>query len=105
MHLMYWSEVLNICLLTLPATKDSAPPARRVERYAVSAKIEAWDKPSLIAVANDHTRALLLAGSEEPAQYALMAVATFAPFYTCVSYILARNQTAGKGVEKLLPPP
>ena len=61
------------------------------DRYAVSvdisAKIEAWDKPSLVAVANDHTRVLLvtaatkqeaarlLANSEEPAQYALMAVA------------------------------
>lgn len=33
------------------------------DRYAVSvdisAKIEAWDKPSLVAVANDHTRVLL----------------------------------------------
>lgn len=63
------------------------------ERYAVSvdisAKLEAWDKPSMIAVANDHTRVLLvtpatkqaaarlLAGSEEPAQYALMAILTY----------------------------
>ncbi len=63
------------------------------DRYAVSvdisAKVEAWDKPSLIAVANAHTRVLLvapatkqaaarlLAGSEEPAQYALMAVLTY----------------------------
>ena len=63
------------------------------DRYAVSvdisAKIEAWDKPSLVAVANDHTRVLLvtaatkqaaarlLANSEEPAQYALMAVLAY----------------------------
>lgn len=63
------------------------------DRYAVSvdisAKIEAWDKPSLIAVANDHTRVLLvtpatkqaaarlLAGSGEPVQYALMAVLAY----------------------------
>jgi hypothetical protein len=63
------------------------------ERYAVSvdisAKLEAWDKPSLIAVANDHTRVLLvtaatkqaaarlLASGEEPAQYALMAILTY----------------------------
>ena len=63
------------------------------DRYAVcvdiSAKIEAWDKPSLVAVANDHTRVLLvtpatkqaaarlLADSEEPAQYALMAVVAY----------------------------
>ena len=63
------------------------------DRYAVSvdisAKIEAWDKPSLIAVANAHTRVLLvtaatkqaaarlLASGEEPAQYALMAVLTY----------------------------
>ena len=55
----------------------------------ISAKIEAWDKPSLVAVANDHTRVLLvtaatkqeaarlLANSEEPAQYALMAVLAY----------------------------
>ena len=63
------------------------------ERYAVSvdisAKIEAWDKPSLVAVANDHTRVLLvtaatkqeaarlLANGEEPVQYALMAVLAY----------------------------
>lgn len=63
------------------------------DRYAVcvdiSAKLEAWDKPSLIAVANDHTRVLLvtpatkqaaarlLAGSGEPVQYALMAVLAY----------------------------
>ncbi len=63
------------------------------DRYAVfvdiSAKIEAWDKPSLVAVSNDHTRVLLvtpatkqaaarlLASSEEPAQYALMAVIAY----------------------------
>ena len=63
------------------------------DRYAVSvdisAKIEAWDKPSLVAVANDHTRVLLvtaatkqaaarlLAGSGEPVQYALMAVLAY----------------------------
>ena len=62
------------------------------DRYAVSvdisAKIEAWDKPSLVAVANDHTRVLLvtaatkqeaarlLANSEEPAQYALCLLYT-----------------------------
>ena len=64
-----------------------------VDRYAVSvdvsAKIEAWDKPSLIAVANDHTRVLLvtaatkqvaarlLASGDEPTQYVLMAVLTY----------------------------
>ena len=63
------------------------------DRYAVSvdisAKLEAWDKPSMIAVANDHTRVLLvtpatkqaaarlLASGEEPAQYVLMAVLTY----------------------------
>ena len=63
------------------------------DRYAVcvdiSAKIEAWDKPSLIAVANAHTRVLLvtpvtkqavarlLPGGEEPAQFALMAVVAY----------------------------
>jgi len=65
------------------------------KRYAVcvdiSAKIEAWDKPSVIAVANDHTRALLVrpevkkmaarllegALSSEPVQFALMAVLTY----------------------------
>ncbi len=63
------------------------------DRYAVSvdisAKIEAWDKPSLVVVANDHTRVLLvtpatkqaaarlLAGSDEPVQYALMAVLAY----------------------------
>ena len=63
------------------------------DRYAVSvdisAKIEAWDKPSLIVVANDHTRVLLvtpatkqavarlLMGSDEPVQYALMAVLAY----------------------------
>ena len=65
----------------------------RVDRYAVSvdvsAKIEAWDKQSLIAVANSHTRVLLvtaatkqaaarlLASGDEPAQYVLMAVLTY----------------------------
>ena len=63
------------------------------DRYAVSvdisAKIEAWDKPSLVVVANDHTRVLLvtpatkqaaarlLMGSDEPVQYALMAVLAY----------------------------
>jgi hypothetical protein len=63
------------------------------DRYAVSvdisAKIEAWDKPSLVVVANDHTRVLLvtpstkqaaarlLAGDSEPAQYVLMAVLAY----------------------------
>lgn len=63
------------------------------DRYAVSvdvsAKIEAWDKPSLIAVANDHARVLLVtaatkqaaarlvATGDEPAQYVLMAVLTY----------------------------
>ena len=63
------------------------------DRYAVcvdiSAKIEAWDKPSLVAVANDHTRVLLvtpatkqtaarlLANDPEAAQYVLMAVLTY----------------------------
>lgn len=63
------------------------------ERYAVfvdvSAKIEAWEKPSLIAVANDHTTVLLvtaatkqaaaklLASGGEPAQYVLMAILTY----------------------------
>ena len=65
------------------------------KRYAVcvdiSAKIEAWDKPSVIAVANDHTRTLLVrpevkkmaarllegALSSEPVQFALMAVLTY----------------------------
>lgn len=64
-------------------------------RYAVcvdiSAKVEAWDKPSVIAVANDHTRALLvrpevkkaaarlLEGTltTEPVQCALMAVLAY----------------------------
>ena len=65
----------------------------RVDRYAVrvdvSAKIEAWEKPSLIAVANDHARVLLVtaatkqaaarlvATGDEPAQYALLAVLTY----------------------------
>ena len=68
-------------------------PSVVAERYAVSvdisAKLEAWDKPSMIAVANAHTRVLLvtaatkqaaarlLARGEEPAQYALMAVLTY----------------------------
>lgn len=65
------------------------------KRYSVcvdiSAKLEAWDKPSVIAVANDHTRALLvrpevkrtaarLLGSTlstEPVQFALMAVLAY----------------------------
>ena len=63
------------------------------DRYAVSvdisAKIEAWDKPSLVVVANDHTRVLLvtpatkqaaarlLMGSDEPVQYVLMAVLAY----------------------------
>ena len=63
------------------------------DRYAVSvdisAKIEAWDKPSLVVVANDHTRVLLvtpatkqaaarlLSGDPEPAQYVLMAILTY----------------------------
>lgn len=65
----------------------------RADRYAVrvdvSAKIEAWEKPSLIAVANDHARVLLVtaatkqaaarlvATGDEPAQYALLAVLTY----------------------------
>ncbi len=65
----------------------------QADRYGVqvdiSAKIEAWDKPSMIAVANDHTRVLLvtaetkqaaaklLATGSEPVQYALMAVCTY----------------------------
>lgn len=65
----------------------------KTDRYAVtvdiSAKIEAWDKPSVIAVANDHTRALLvtaetkqaaarlLKGNAEQPQYVLMAVLTY----------------------------
>lgn len=59
------------------------------DRYAVyvdvSAKIEAWNKDSVIAVANGHTRALRitaqvkqvaarLVASAEPSQYALMAI-------------------------------
>jgi hypothetical protein len=63
-----------------------------VAQYAVcvdiSAKIERWDKASVIAVANGHTRALLiepevkvaairLIRKGEPAQFALMAVFTF----------------------------
>ena len=63
------------------------------DRYAVSvdisAKIEAWDKPSLVVVANDHTRVLLvtpatkqaaarlLMGSDEPVQYVLMSVLAY----------------------------
>lgn len=76
------------------------------DRYAVcvdiSAKLEAWDKPSLIAVANDHTRVLLvtpatkqaaarlLAGSGEPVQYALMAL-------LCHQRALATMRARGSG--------
>ena len=65
----------------------------QADRYGVqvdiSAKIEAWDKPSMIAVANDHTRVLLvtaetkqaaarlLATGSEPVQYSLMAILTY----------------------------
>lgn len=60
-----------------------------IERYAVyvdvSAKIEAWNKPSMVAVANDRARVLLVAASTkqilarllidnpEPVQYLLLA--------------------------------
>ena len=68
-------------------------PGMAADRYAVSvdisAKLEAWDKPSLIAVSNDHARVLLvtpatkqaaarlLASDSEPAQYVLMAILTY----------------------------
>jgi hypothetical protein len=65
------------------------------ERYRVcvdiSAKLESWSKPSVIAVANGHTRALLIKPEvkryaatltrntvpTEPVQFTLMAVLTF----------------------------
>ncbi|MBK8046316.1 MAG: hypothetical protein IPK16_03800 [Anaerolineales bacterium] len=68
---------------------DTLPPARYAVYVDVSAKLEQWHKPSAIAVANDHTRVLLvtaatkqaaarlLAHNPEPAQYILLATLTY----------------------------
>lgn len=66
----------------------SAPAERYGVCVDISAKLEAWDKPSMIAVANGHTRVLRVApevkqaaarllGSSSPPQYPLMAALAF----------------------------
>lgn len=93
----------------------------KTDRYAVavdiSAKIEAWDKPSVIAVANDHTRALLvtaetkqavarlLKGNAEQPQYVLMAVLTYLvvqPEIENVSSITLDRDYSGRVAERLI---
>lgn len=90
------------------------------ERYAVfvdiSAKIESWDKPSVIAVSNDHTRALFvsaetkraaihLAYGATPPQYLLMAVLTYivvAPEIERVSSITLDRDYSGDVAERTI---
>lgn len=90
------------------------------DRYAVcvdiSAKIEAWDKPSVIAVANDHNRAMLipievkaaaaqmLPGVLQP-QITLMAVFTYLairPEIYQVSSITLDRDYSGQVAERLI---
>lgn len=90
------------------------------DRYPVyvdiSAKIEAWDKPSVIAVANDHTRTLLIpievkAAAAQmllgalPAQLTLMAVFTYLavrPDVYQVSSITLDRDYSGQVAERLI---
>ena len=90
------------------------------DRYPVyvdiSAKIEAWDKPSVIAVANDHDRAMLipievkaaaaqmLPGLVQP-QLTLMAVFTYLavlPEIYQVSSITLDRDYSGQVAERLI---
>jgi len=90
------------------------------DRYPVyvdiSAKIEAWDKPSVIAVANDHDRAMLipievkaaaaqmLPGLLQP-QITLMAVFTYLavrPEIYQVSSITLDRDYSGQVAERLI---
>jgi hypothetical protein len=90
------------------------------DRYSVyvdiSAKIEAWDKPSVIAVANDHDRAMLipievkaaaaqmLPGLMQP-QLTLMAVFTYLavrPEIYQVSSITLDRDYSGQVAERLI---
>ena len=91
-----------------------------IDRYPVyvdiSAKIEAWDKPSVIAVANDHDRAMLipievkaaaaqmLPGLLQP-QLTLMAVFTYLavrPEIYQVSSITLDRDYSGQVAERLI---
>lgn len=90
------------------------------DRYPVcvdiSAKIEAWDKPSVVAVANDHDRAMLipievkaaavqmLPGVPQP-QITLMAVFTYLavrPEIYLVSSITLDRDYSGQIAERLI---
>lgn len=90
------------------------------DRYRVyvdiSAKIEAWDKPSVIAVANDHIRTVLIPTEVKvaaaklvtgvlPAQLTLMAVFTYLavrPDVQRVSSITLDRDYSGEVAERLI---
>ena len=90
------------------------------ERYSVcvdiSAKIENWEKPSVIAVSNGHSRALvvsaevkqaavrLLSGSEPP-QYTLMALLAYlviAPDIERLSSVILDQDYSGDVAERII---
>lgn len=90
------------------------------ERYSVcvdiSAKIENWEKPSVIAVSNGHSRALvisaevkqaaarLLSGSEPP-QYTLMALLSYiviAPDIERLSSVILDQDYSGDVAERII---
>jgi hypothetical protein len=90
------------------------------ERYSVcvdiSAKIENWEKPSVIAVSNGHSRALvisaevkqaaarLLSGSEPP-QYTLMALLSYiviAPDIERLSSVILDQDYSGEVAERII---
>lgn len=88
------------------------------DRYPVcvdiSAKIESWTKPSVIAVANGHIRTLIiypevkmaaarLIDSPEPVQFTLMAALTFLtvrPYLDRVSSITLDRDYSGEVAER-----
>ena len=88
------------------------------DRYPVyvdiSAKIESWTKPSVIAVANGHMRTLIiypevkmaaarLIDSPEPVQFTLMAALTFLtvrPYLDRVSSITLDRDYSGEVAER-----
>lgn len=90
------------------------------DRYPVyvdiSAKIEAWNKPSVIAVANDHTRTVLIPTEVKvaaaklvtgvlPVQLTLMAVFTYLavrPDVYQVSSITLDRDYSGEVAERLI---
>jgi hypothetical protein len=91
-----------------------------VERYGVcigiSAKIENWDKPSVIVVSNGYSRALIipaeviqaalkLLGNLEPPQYTLMALLAYlviVPDVERFSSVTLDQDYSGQVVERII---